>query len=45
MRFGDRVRIGMFGADGTSVFGAIEHEVAPYPRPGAETPARRKKRR
>ena len=36
LRFGDRVRIEMFGADGASVFGAIEQEVAPYRRPGAE---------
>lgn len=30
MRFGDRVRIEMFGIDGTSIFGAIEQTVQPY---------------
>jgi len=30
LRFGDRVRIEMFGTDGASVFGAIEQTVVPY---------------
>jgi fumarylacetoacetate (FAA) hydrolase len=30
LKFGDRVRIEMFGADGQSVFGAIDQAVAPY---------------
>ncbi len=30
MRFGDRIRIEMFGSDGTSIFGAIEQEVRAY---------------
>jgi len=33
LKFGDRVRIEMLDADGTSIFGAIEQEVVPY-RPG-----------
>ncbi len=30
MRFGDRVRIEMFDADGKSIFGAIDQRVEPY---------------
>ncbi|NYZ11569.1 fumarylacetoacetate hydrolase family protein [Azospirillum sp. RWY-5-1] len=30
LRYGDRVRIEMFGTDGASVFGAIEQTVVPY---------------
>jgi fumarylacetoacetate (FAA) hydrolase len=30
LRFGDRIRIEMFGPDGTSVFGAIDQEVQAY---------------
>jgi len=30
LRFGDRVRIEMFDADGASMFGAIDQKVAPY---------------
>ena len=30
LRFGDRVRIEMFDADGASIFGAIDQKVAPY---------------
>ncbi len=30
LRFGDSVRIEMLDADGASIFGAIDHEVAPY---------------
>jgi fumarylacetoacetate (FAA) hydrolase len=33
LRFGDRVRIEMPGADGRSLFGAIEQEVVRYPGP------------
>jgi fumarylacetoacetate (FAA) hydrolase len=32
LRYGDRVRIEMFGADGASIFGAIEQRVVPYRR-------------
>ncbi len=31
MRFGDRVRIEMFDAAGSTIFGAIDQQVAPYP--------------
>ena len=31
LKFGDKVRIEMFDADGISIFGAIEQEVKPYP--------------
>ena len=34
MRFGDRVRIEMFDAEGRSIFGAIDQEVVPYRSPG-----------
>jgi fumarylacetoacetate (FAA) hydrolase len=30
LRFGDTVRIEMFDADGASIFGAIDQEVAHY---------------
>jgi fumarylacetoacetate (FAA) hydrolase len=33
MRFGDRVRIEMFGAEGHSIFGAIDQQVLKYERP------------
>ncbi|MCW5749651.1 MAG: fumarylacetoacetate hydrolase family protein [Alphaproteobacteria bacterium] len=33
MRFGDRVRIEMFGRDGKSIFGAIDQKVARYKMP------------
>ena len=33
LRFGDRVRIEMFDADGQSIFGAIVQEVRQYPSP------------
>jgi fumarylacetoacetate (FAA) hydrolase len=33
LRFGDNVRIEMFGADGASIFGAINQEVAMYEGP------------
>lgn len=33
MRFGDRVRLEMFGADGKSIFGAIEQRVVRYNGP------------
>jgi fumarylacetoacetate (FAA) hydrolase len=32
LRYGDRVRIEMFDADGASIFGAIEQQVVPYRR-------------
>lgn len=32
LRFGDRIRIEMFAADGTSIFGALEQTVAPANR-------------
>lgn len=31
MRFGDRVRIEMFAADGSSIFGAIDQQIVSYP--------------
>jgi fumarylacetoacetate (FAA) hydrolase len=31
LKFGDKVRIEMFDADGISILGAIEQEVKPYP--------------
>jgi fumarylacetoacetate (FAA) hydrolase len=33
LRFGDKVRIEMFDADGASIFGAIDQVVAPYSAP------------
>ncbi|MEJ7806620.1 MAG: 2-keto-4-pentenoate hydratase, partial [Telluria sp.] len=33
LRFGDSVRIEMFDADGASVFGAIDQQVAMYQGP------------
>ena len=33
MRFGDRIRIEMFGSDGASIFGAIDQEVQRYQGP------------
>lgn len=33
MKFGDRVRIEMFGADGQSIFGAIDQRMVEAPRP------------
>ncbi len=33
MKFGDRIRIEMFDADGHSIFGAIDQQVAHYPGP------------
>ena len=30
LRFGDRIRIEMFGPDGASIFGAIDQEVQEY---------------
>ncbi len=35
LRFGDRVRIEMFDAQGRSIFGAIDQQVAPYRGPSA----------
>ncbi|HXE69824.1 MAG TPA: 2-keto-4-pentenoate hydratase, partial [Hyphomicrobiaceae bacterium] len=32
LKFGDRVRIEMHDAAGDSIFGAIEQEIAKYPR-------------
>jgi fumarylacetoacetate (FAA) hydrolase len=34
MRFGDRIRIEMFGRDGQSIFGAIDQKVVKYDPPG-----------
>jgi fumarylacetoacetate (FAA) hydrolase len=34
MRFGDRVRIEMFDAEGASIFGAIDQRVVPFESPG-----------
>ena len=34
LRFGDRVRIEMFDADGNTIFGAIDQEVVRYSPPG-----------
>ena len=34
MRFGDRIRIEMLDAAGTSIFGAIDQQVVRYTRPG-----------
>ncbi len=31
LRYGDRIRIEMFDANGFSIFGAIDHEVTPWP--------------
>lgn len=33
LRFGDRVRIEMLDAEGRSIFGAIDQQVAPYRGP------------
>jgi fumarylacetoacetate (FAA) hydrolase len=41
LRFGDRVRIEMFDADGRSIFGAIDQVVQPYNKASAGTTARR----
>ncbi|MFH1604754.1 MAG: 2-keto-4-pentenoate hydratase, partial [Pseudomonadota bacterium] len=33
LKFGDRVRIEMFDAEGNSIFGAIDQQVTKYPPP------------